>query len=72
MRVSDFSCPSCAAAYEVAESASPLGRPGRAECRVCGQLLASWHDRRLRAYRLTLSVDHKYRPVTPPPSPMNI
>jgi predicted Zn finger-like uncharacterized protein len=70
MKISDLTCPSCAAVYEVAESSSHLGRLGRVECTNCGQLLDSWQDSKLRAYRLVLSQDHKYRPVTAPPSPM--
>jgi uncharacterized Zn finger protein len=70
MKISDLSCPSCASAYEVAESDSTVGRPGRAECKTCGQILDIWQDSKLRAYRLVLSPEHKYRLVVPPPSPM--
>ena len=53
MKISDIVCPSCLASYEVAESTSVKGSPGRAECSVCGALLASWQESKLRAYRLT-------------------
>ncbi|MBA4035910.1 MAG: hypothetical protein C0480_15070 [Bradyrhizobium sp.] len=68
MRISDLTCPSCAAAYEVAESSLLVGRPGRADCAVCGQFLESWQDGKLRAYRLVLSPEFKYHPVNTPAS----
>jgi len=70
MKISDLTCPSCSSIYEVAESSSPIGRPGRADCAVCGQLLESWQDGKLKAFRLVLSPEHKYRPVAAPPSPI--
>ncbi|MBR1152858.1 MULTISPECIES: MJ0042-type zinc finger domain-containing protein [unclassified Bradyrhizobium] len=70
MKISDFTCPSCASAYEVAESSSPIGRPGRIECTTCGQLLDVWQDSKLRAYRLVMSSEHKYRHIDAPPSPI--
>jgi hypothetical protein len=69
MKISDLTCPSCSSVYEVAESNSAIGRPGRADCAVCGQLLESWQDGKLKAFRLVLSPEHKYRPVAAPPSP---
>jgi hypothetical protein len=71
MKISDITCPSCLASYEVAESTSAEGRPGRAQCRVCGGLLASWQESKLRAYRLILHPQHKYSNVPVPPSPAN-
>jgi uncharacterized Zn finger protein len=69
MKISDLTCPSCASAYEVAESMSAEGSPGRIECSVCGALLDSWQAPRLRAYRLVLPPERKYRNIVAPPSP---
>jgi hypothetical protein len=71
MRISDLSCPSCGSAYEMAESTSAEGSPGHAECSVCGGLLDSWQAPRLRAYRLVLSPERKYRHIVAPPSPLS-
>jgi len=71
MKISDITCPSCLASYEVAESTSAEGSPGSAQCRICGGLLASWQEPKLRAYRLILQPEHKYSNVPVPPSPMN-
>jgi len=71
MKISDTTCPSCLAAYEVAESLSVKGSPGRAQCSICGTLLASWQEPKLRAYRLILSPEHKYSSVPVPPSPIS-
>jgi predicted Zn finger-like uncharacterized protein len=70
MKISDLTCPTCTSVYEVAESSSSVGRPGRVECVNCGQLLDSWQDSKLRAYRLVLSQEYKYHPVPAPSSPM--
>jgi uncharacterized Zn finger protein len=70
MRISDLTCPSCASAYEMAESTSMEGSPGRVECNVCGELLDSWETPKLRAYRLVLSPERKYRHIVAPPSPL--
>ena len=72
MKISDFTCPSCLASYEVAESLSVKGNPGRAQCSVCGGLLASWQEPRLRAYRLILAPEHKYSNVPVPPVQLNL
>jgi hypothetical protein len=69
MKISDFTCPSCASSYEVAESMSLEGSPGRAECVVCGGLLETWQEPRMKAYRLVLAPEHKYPRVPVPPSP---
>jgi hypothetical protein len=71
MKISDTTCSSCLASYEVAESISATGSPGRAHCTVCGALLASWQEPKLRAYRLILPPEHKYSNVPVPPSPMS-
>jgi predicted Zn finger-like uncharacterized protein len=71
MKISDIACPSCRAAYEVAESLSAKGSPGRVQCTVCGELLASWQEPKLKAYRLILPPEHKYSTVPVPPSPMS-
>jgi uncharacterized Zn finger protein len=71
MKISDFTCPSCSASYEVAESLSAEGSPGRAECTVCGALLESWQEPKIKAYRLVLSPEFKYPRVPTPPSPMH-
>jgi transcription elongation factor Elf1 len=70
MKISDFACPSCGASYEVAESMSAEGSPGRAECTICGQLLESWQEPKIKAYRLVLSSEHKYPHIPAPPSPI--
>ena len=64
MKISDFACPSCAASYEVAESMSAKGSPGRAECTICGRLLEAWQEPKMKAYRLVLSPEHKYPHIT--------
>jgi predicted Zn finger-like uncharacterized protein len=69
MKISDLTCPSCAASYEVAESMSAKGSPGQVRCTICGAVLASWQDPKLRAYRLILAPEHKYSSVPVPPSP---
>jgi hypothetical protein len=71
MKISGITCPSCLASYEVAESTSAEGSPGSARCRVCGGLLASWQEPKLRAYRLILRPEHIYSNVPVPPSPVN-
>jgi|SRR5882672_6370869 len=71
MKISDATCPFCLASYEVAESISATGSPGRAQCAVCGGHLASWQEPKLRAYRLILAPEHKYLGVPVPPSPVH-
>jgi hypothetical protein len=70
MKISDVACPFCASCYEVAESISAEGSPGRAVCTVCGGVLESWQEHRLRVYRLALAPERKYPNVPAPPSPM--
>jgi hypothetical protein len=69
MRILDVTCASCTSVYQVAESVSVKGSPGRAECTVCGNVLESWREPRLRAYRLVMPLKDKYKPVAAPPSP---
>jgi hypothetical protein len=69
MKISDFSCPSCGSLYEVAESLSAEGSPGSADCAVCGRVLDSWREPKLKAYRLVLPPEHKYPRIPAPPSP---
>src|ERR1019366_5596419 len=69
MRISDFTCAACASVYEVAESLSAEGRPGRDKCVVCGKVLESWQEPKLRAYRLVMPLEYKYKPMPAPPSP---
>jgi hypothetical protein len=69
MKISDFTCPFGGSSYEVAESMSVGGSPGRVECTVCGHFMESWQEPRLRAYRLVLSPELKYPRVPAPPSP---
>jgi hypothetical protein len=69
MRISDVNCPSCAASYELAESISTTGNPGRAQCSICGNLIASWQEPKLRAYRLVMTPERKYSNVPVPPPP---
>jgi hypothetical protein len=70
MKIFDFSCQSCSSVYQVAESLSAAGRPGQADCAVCGKLLEVWQEPRLRAYRLVMPLEHKYQSVAAPPSPV--
>jgi len=55
----------------MAESMSVEASPGRVECSVCGGLLDSWQTPRLRAYRLVLPPELKYRHIVAPPSPLS-
>jgi hypothetical protein len=49
---------------------SMQGRPGRAECAVCGGLLEAWQESKMKAYRLVLAPEHKYPYIPAPPSPL--
>src|SRR6516162_7266165 len=64
MKISDVMCPKCGSSYLMAESVTIDGRPGQEDCHVCGNRLATWSDRNRRAFRLVLSSDHKYPPVS--------
>jgi len=69
MKISDITCPSCGSSYEVAESSSAQGNPGRIECAVCAGLLDSWQEPKVKVHRLVLSTARKYQRVPAPPSP---
>jgi hypothetical protein len=69
MKISDIACPSCGSLYLVAESISASAGPGHANCSVCGKLLDSWQQSRMRVYRLELPPELKYPRVEPSPSP---
>ena len=69
MKISDLVCPSCGSSYEVAESTSVKGKPGRVECAVCMSLLDSWQEPKIKVHRLVLSGERKYHRVPAPPSP---
>jgi len=60
MRISGTVCPCCAACYEVAEAVTMAGHPGEGRCTLCGAILASWQEPRLRAYRIVMPIAHKY------------
>jgi len=51
MRIYDIACPSCGSHYEVAESASVRGSPGRVECTVCRGLVDSWQEPKKKVHR---------------------
>jgi len=63
MKISDVTCLKCGASYLVAESISVKAAPGREDCAVCGNTLATWSDRHRKSFRLVLSPEHKYPPV---------
>ncbi|CCE02754.1 hypothetical protein SSBR45G_73310 [Bradyrhizobium sp. SSBR45G] len=69
MKISSLTCPHCHAAYEIAESTSAVGAPGRADCGICGTPLAAWSEPKLRAFRLVVPPEHKY-PRVPAPAPL--
>jgi predicted Zn finger-like uncharacterized protein len=69
MKISDTACSSCSASYEVAEAITVPGRPGEVRCTVCGAVLASWQEPRLRAYRLVIPIEHKYWRIPDVPLP---
>jgi len=69
MKISEVVCPSCGSSYLVAESISATASPGHADCSICGELLASWQEPRMRAYRLEVPPELKYPSVEAPPSP---
>jgi len=69
MKISDIDCPACGSSYLVAESTSATASPGTANCAVCGMLLASWKEPRMRAYRLEMAPEIRYARVQPSPPP---
>jgi hypothetical protein len=68
MMISDVTCSSCGASYEMAEATSPHGGPGQADCVICGALLESWQEPKLKAFRLVMVVEHRYAKVPPRPT----
>jgi len=52
----------------LAESTSANGTFGDASRTVCGGLLASWHEPKLRVYRLILPPQRDDRSIPLPPS----
>ena len=63
MKIRDINCSVCGAAYQVAESASMAGEPGRQECVMCGHTLDRWDTPKLKAFRMELAPYHKYAHV---------
>ncbi len=55
MRIYEIACSGCDATHQVAESETAVGAPGQAICSACGGILASWCDRKLKAFRLETS-----------------
>jgi len=70
MKMFTITCPNCQAVYEVAESTSAAGCPGRAVCAICDAFMTSWQEPKLRAFRLvSQQPEDKYpRVPTPPPA----
>jgi hypothetical protein len=52
----------------MAEAISLLGKPGQADCAICGALLAHWQQPKLKAFRLVIAVENSYPTVPGPPS----
>jgi hypothetical protein len=69
MRLYDIACSACGSVYRVAESENAVGLPGLQNCSVCGAVLTSWRDRKLKVFRLEMSPEHRYPRVPVPPSP---
>jgi hypothetical protein len=67
MKISDLTCASCGASYQVAEAASLPGEPGEAHCVMCAALLEQWGEPKLKAFRLMMSAEHRYARVPVPP-----
>ena len=68
MKISDITCANCGSSYEVAESISVRGTAGQVKCVMCGKLLATWQDPKLRAFRLVMSPEHRYARFPASPS----
>jgi hypothetical protein len=60
MRLYDIACSACGSVYRVAESENAVGSPGLQSCSVCGAVLASWSDRKLKAFRLEVPPELRY------------
>jgi len=63
MKISDVTCLGCGSSYEVAEATSVRGTPGQAKCAMCGELLETWQEPKLKAFRLVMSSEHRYARV---------
>jgi hypothetical protein len=48
---------------QVAESETAIGSPGVKNCSACGAMLASWTDRKLKAFRLDMPAKHACAPA---------
>ncbi len=68
MKISEISCSSCGALYEMAEACSMPGKPGHAGCAVCGGLLVRWQEPKYRVFRLVMPPEHRYAKVPTPPA----
>jgi hypothetical protein len=44
----------------MAEADSVQGKPGQANCVMCGETLDSWQEPKLKAFRLVISAKHRY------------
>ena len=64
MRLYDITCSACGSVYRVAESENAVGSPGLQNCSVCGAVLASWSDRKLKAFRLEMPPELRYPPLS--------
>jgi hypothetical protein len=51
----------------MAEATSLQGKPGQADCVICGALLARWQEPKLKAFRLVIAVENSYPTVPAPP-----
>jgi hypothetical protein len=60
MRMYEITCSACGASFDVAESETVVGSPGQKNCSACGNVLTSWGDRKLKAFRLVMSPKHRY------------
>lgn len=67
MRLYFITCSACGAIYKVAESETAVGSPGVKNCSACGATLASWSDRKLKAFRLDMPSRYPRVPVPPLP-----
>ena len=67
MRLYCITCSACGAIYKVAELETAVGSPGVKNCSACGAMLASWSDRKLKAFRLDMPPKHRYPRVPLPP-----
>jgi hypothetical protein len=63
MKISDVTCQKCGSLYLMAESISVKASPGREDCAVCGNMLATWSDRQRKSFRLVLPPEQKYPPA---------